>query len=464
LLHSLQAGASQGSQENSMATLTNTPTFIRDLGDGLILRRSTPADAEKLGDFNARIHTDTEEPDPRLAAWTRDLLERPHPTFGTGDFTIIEEQATGHIVSSLNHISQTWAYEGIPMKVGRPELVGTLPEFRNRGLVRIQFEEIHRWSLERGEMVQAITGIPYFYRMFGYEMAMDLEGMRSGFEMNLPKLEEGQSEPYRVRATTEADIPFLMEVSAHAAKRSLVVAVRDKALWRYELNGKSEKNVNRWAWEIIERAENGEAVGFLAHPWFSWGVSVPAQMVELKPGISWLDVTPSVVRWLWELGRTVCESEGKTRSAFTFALGGSHPVYEVLRDSLPHVREPYTWYLRVPDLPVFIRHIAPVLERRLEESLIPGVTGEIKLNFYSNSLRLAFERGKLTAAEPWLPDAKHGGDIALPNLTFLQILFGHRTLDELKKSYADCWWDNDRARVLVSTLFPRKPSQFLPIA
>jgi len=182
-----------------MAPLTNGSNFIRDLGDGLILRRSTLADAEKLAEFNSRIHSEDgpEKPDDRLGWWTRDLLELPHPTFGAGDFTIVEEQATGRIVSSLNHISQIWTYDGIPFKVGRPELVGTLPEFRNRGLVRIQFEEIHKWSSERGEMVQAITGIPYFYRMFGYEMAMDLDGARSGFEMNLPKLEDNQTEPYR---------------------------------------------------------------------------------------------------------------------------------------------------------------------------------------------------------------------------------------------------------------------------
>ena len=68
-------------------------------------------------------------PDERIGQWTRDLLEKPHPTFGTGDFTIVEEQASGKIVSSLNLISQTWSYAGIPFKVGRPELVGTLPEF-----------------------------------------------------------------------------------------------------------------------------------------------------------------------------------------------------------------------------------------------------------------------------------------------------------------------------------------------
>ena len=169
------------------------------------------------------------KPDGRIGQWARDLVEKPHPTFGTGDFTIVEDQATGRIVSSLNIISQTWAYEGIPFKVGRPELVATLPEFRNRGLVRLQFEEVHTWSADRGEMVQAITGIPYYYRLFGYEMCVDLDGSRAGFEMNLPKLKEGEPEPYRIRPATEVDIPFLSEVYAHASRRSLLSVVRDES-------------------------------------------------------------------------------------------------------------------------------------------------------------------------------------------------------------------------------------------
>ena len=104
----------------------------------------------------------------------------------------------------MNLIPQTWTYEGIEFGVGRPELVGTLPEFRNRGLVRTQFEEIHKWSAERGDMVQGITGIPYYYRLFGYEMALDLAGRRFGYEANVPKLKDGEEEPYRIRPATEA--------------------------------------------------------------------------------------------------------------------------------------------------------------------------------------------------------------------------------------------------------------------
>ncbi len=443
-------------------------TLIRDLGNGLVLRCSNPEDAEKIFEFNALIHGD-DGPDERIGQWARDLLEKPHPTFGVNDFTIVEEQSTGRIVSSLNLISQTWSYDGIPFKVGRPELVGTLPEFRNRGLVRIQMNEVHRWSLERGQLVQAITGIPNYYRMFGYEMCVDLDGSRSGFEMNLPKLPETGAgstgmEPFDLRPASEADIPFISEVYQYASRRSLLSTVRDDAMWQLELNGRSPNSIARQIWHIIERCSDGEPVGILAHPLFSWGVACPAQMYELKAGISWAEVTPCVVRWLWNLGERVCANEGKTRSAFTFALGSDHPVYEIMRDNLPRVRKPYTWYMRVADLTSFIWHITPVLETRLENSLIPRHSGEIKINFYRDGLRLAFKDGKLVTIENWQPDSKNEGDIAFPDQVFLQALFGHRSLDELKHAYADCRWNQDEARVLVNTLFPRKVSQFMCIS
>src|SRR5512143_932988 len=175
--------------------------ILRELGDGLILRRSSPADADALADFCARVHSDAgpEEPDEQVRAWTHDLLAKPHPTFRADDFTVIAQAATGRIVSTMNLIPQTWTYEGIPFGVGRPELVGTLPEYRNRGLIRLQFDEIHKWSAERGELVQAITGIPFYYRLFGYEMALDLTGRRLGYEANVPKLKEGEKEPFIIR-------------------------------------------------------------------------------------------------------------------------------------------------------------------------------------------------------------------------------------------------------------------------
>jgi len=50
-----------------------------------------------------------------------------------------------------------------------------------------------------------------------------------------------------------------------------------------------------------------------------------------------------------------------------------------LSTSLPDERKPYAWYIRVPDLPAFIRRIKPVLEKRLALSEEQGAAKVRKL-------------------------------------------------------------------------------------
>jgi len=95
-----------------------------------------------------------------------------HPACDASDFTVIEDTTTGSIVSSACLIRQRFSYEEVELDAGLPELVGTHPDYRRRGLVGEQFEVLHRWSKERGHLMQAIAGIPYYYRRFGYEMAV----------------------------------------------------------------------------------------------------------------------------------------------------------------------------------------------------------------------------------------------------------------------------------------------------
>jgi hypothetical protein len=444
---------------------TQTKKIIRDLGDGLILRHSSSADADALADFCARIHSDAgyDQPDLYIAAWTRDLLTRPHPTFHPDDFTVVKETATGRIVSTLNWISQTWSYEGIQFGVGRPELVGTLPEFRNRGLVRLQFDEVHQWSVERGEIVQAITGIPFYYRQFGYEMAIDLDGRRLGHETHVPKLKEGEQEPYRVRVATEADAPVIAEIYNEIHKRYMIVCERTPELFRYDISRQDIDGAYVMTRMIEDR--DGNIVGSLKHVSQVSNGSLNMFYYELKPETSWLDVTPSVVRYLWSTGQEYAKRDSKTCTSFGFALGEQHPAYEAVKDRLPEVRGSYAWYIRVPDLPGFLNHIKPVLEKRLADSIVRSCSREIKISFYRTGLRLALEHGRIAAIEDWQPSPHlDEGNIAFPNLTFLQLVFGYRSYEELHYAFPDCWCDDDEARVLLSAMFPKKTSNIYPVA
>jgi hypothetical protein len=442
--------------------LTEAKKIIRDLGDGLILRHASTKDADILSQFNGEIHAENEVDRLHLMAWTRDLLTRPHPTLKPEDFTIIEEASTGRIVSSLNLIPQTWSYEGIEFGVGRPELVGTLPDYRGRGLVRIQFDEIHRWSAERGHLVQAITGIPYFYRQFGYEMTINHDGRRYGYESHVPKLKEGAEETYHVRLAREADLPFITRTHSEMRKRSMIVCERTPEIFRYELG--SQEIEHAYAQTCVIEDKTGALVGFFRHLRFVSHGSIAAYLYELKAGASWLEVTPSVVRYLWQTGREYAQHAGTTCVSFCFALGAEHPAYEAIKDRLPDVRDPYAWYIRVPDLPGFLNHIKPVLEKRLVESVATEVSREIKISFYRGGLRFVIEHGHITGIESWKPTPKEEGDIAFPYLTFLQILFGYRSYAELHYAFPDCWCDNEEVRVLINSLFPKKHSQIYPIA
>ncbi len=433
-------------------------SFIRDLGDGLILRHAIPDDTEALVQFNAITHSGSDQPDRHVADHTYDLISGRLPTFQAGDFTIVEDTATGRIVSSLSLISQVWAYDGIPFPVGRPEIVGTAPAYRQRGLVRAQFEEVHRWSQARGELVQVITGNPWYYRQFGYELALTLGGGRVGSGYAIPKLKPGEEEPVTIRPAGEADLPWIARLYDLALQRQPIHCLRDAALWRYELSGRSQWNLNRKNLFIIEDPAWTEPAGFFTlTPWL-WGTSIWLSTYELQPGASWLNITPSVLRCLWSAGESYARQDDTTCEIFGLGLGAEHPCYATYPGCWPVVRKPSAWYLRVPDLPAFVRHIAPALEKRLAKTPAAGYSGRVRISFYRNGLLLVLEHGCLTQVEAWPPTQEAWGDAAFPDLTFLQLLFGYRTLEELEYAFADCWVASDQIRAVLNALFPKCPS------
>jgi hypothetical protein len=119
----------------------------------------------------------------------------------------------------------------------------------------------------------------------------------------------------------------------------------------------------------------------------------------------------------------------------------------------------------VPDLPAFLNHIRPVLDERLAASeVVRAYSGSLRLNFYRSGVRFDFEKGKITAIEPWSSSDTEGGDAGFPGLTFLHPLFGYRTASEVWESFPDCWIRTDAAQALLMALFPKRPSDVWPLS
>jgi len=448
----------------------SAPDYRRELGGGLVLRWSTSADLERLIQLYSDVFRDKQDspPSPRMQAWVRDLMSGRHPLLGPGDFALVEDIERGIAVAATCLMHQEWEYDGVPFPVGRPEIVATLAEYRERGLVRAIFELIHARSARNGHMAQGITGIEYYYRQFGYEYALDLGGERSVYFSAIPQLKADQPEPYVLRDATLADLPQVLALYERERARGPVSARIGEPYWRWLIEGQNVESGEGWRTQLLINAA-GQSLGYVLAHRKRWGNAYPIFGLAVEPGVCLPGVLPSVLRALQAQAPSTLTSRPDPPEPvrIAFVLGRTHPVYDALGPALAATYEPpYAWYVRVPELPRFIRHIAPALERRLAESIVSGYTGELRIDFYRGGLRLVFEDGRLTSAEDWNARAIHWGpkrNAGFPPLVFLQLLFGRRSLAELRYALPDVWTESEEARVLIDTLFPARPSWVLPL-
>ena len=141
-----------------------------------------------------------------------------------------------------------------------------------------------------------------------------------------------------------------------------------------------------------------------------------------------------------------------------------HPLYAALGEQIaPLAIPPYAWYLRVPDLPGFLRLITPALERRLAASPMAAHSGDLRIDFYRGGLRLTFEAGRLAPITPWQrPIWGERQHASFPPLVFLQLLFGHRSLAELREAFPDVRAQPEAA-ALLGALFPKRHSRVIAL-
>lgn len=440
--------------------------YRRDVGGGLVLRWSTAEDTERIATLLGTVYRQKANDPPNSNAMNnvRGMMNGDYPLMGPHDFGLIEDTSRegNPVVATTCLWRHSWTYEGISFGVGRPEMVATDEAYRHRGLVRALFEMVHARSEAEGDLVQAITGIRYFYRQFGYEYALELDERHTTLLPLIPRAKEGEAEPFMLREATIEDIPDIAALYNRRRGNSIVSESISHQQWLYEIEtwrAHPEFPHFLTIHMIVDAA--GQTAGFVGPLAKRWDRALEIMLLEFAPGVNIQAAISPVLRALHAYGLTVNVSrpDSPPLSELSFHLGTTHPVYEVLGDNLARATEPpYAWYIRVKDLPAFLMHLAPAFEQRLATSPFAGYTGEIRLDFYRGGLRMVFEQGRLTGAEDWrAPLYNSHASGGFPPLVFLQVLLGHRSVQALQQVFPDVWV-TDEARPVLKALFPTRPS------
>lgn len=433
------------------------------LSGGLILRSlaENPKDVERFPEFmfNA-FEEEGDWQESSFVAWNRDLLTT-HPMMSLEHvWCVVDPAANGKIVSGLYLIPQMWRYEGIEIPVARPEIVGTLPDYRRRGLVRELFNVLHEYSEKSGDLLQAITGIPYFYRQFGYGFAVDL-GSRGQIPFHaIPDSGKDETAKFSLRPATETDIPHLLALDEYAAKSVLLYTMRDDKMWRYEMIGRN-KEAMRYVETLMVVNQDDEAVGYiLLTPNDGSNNATRIRAWVIGEQSNYLETFEDILRAL--------KAKYESLKDKIFALDmvdNIHPVIVKLmkrKYGMYTNARAYAWYLRIPDHVAFIRKITPLLEQRLSESIIHNYSGRLRINFYEREdLLLRFESGKII--EVCMTDEEGHPDARFPFDSWMNVLFGESSETEVQRILPETMSTAESA-ILLEILFPKKKSSLNPIA
>jgi len=413
-----------------MLDLTETP-YRQPLGNGLTMRTAADErDVERVAEFNGVIHG------TGLVAMTRNLFNH-HPNTRGRDLVFVEDERSGQIVSSLCLIPWTWCYEDVEIPAGEMGIVGTLEAYRRRGLVRAQVDYFKRRLREGGYLLSHIQGIPYYYRQFGYEYALPLEG---GLRLEKRDVPDPPDTSFTFRLATLDDLPALMRLYDEAARDIAIHTVRSEAIWQYLLarTDGTEMECENW---LIQGAD-GQIAGYMRLPKHHFGNELVVNEVS-RLGF---DAALAALHHLKTL------AEAGTKPGIRLDLPANCTLMRLARSLGAHDLGRYAWQVHVPDVAALLRALSPVLERRVAGSPFAGLTRDLRLCLYRETIVLRFVTGRLMEVANLGFTSNEA--INFPPLAFIPLLLGYRTAEELRSAYPDV--DVAPAcRLLVDTLFPK---------
>jgi hypothetical protein len=380
------------------------------------VRRATDEDEPAIVELN-RIHNGED-----AAVELRSAFDAGH--IAPDDFAVAV--AGRQVVSVAGLLPMELSVGEVVLPTGQPEFIATDPAFRGRGLVRQVLDLLHHWSADRGDLVQVIGGIPFFYRQFGYSY-----GLCRPVEWLVPvETEVAAGRDWTVRSAEPSDIPEVCVLEEEAQIGAAVRLPFLKGLWPVLLTLPHAPVLVATAGgrvEAVTRVRTGP------------GGPVHLQAMAARD--------PAAAKALIAAAR----AEYPARTLVIGERAGLS-LRQLLGAAIP-VRRRKWLYVRIADPARVLRRLWPVLDARLAASPFASASGRIDISFYRSGAAIGYRGGGIIEISATPRDHSGGSepDVHIPPDLLPRLLFG--AADVLD-------WENDpdvdlgRHRDLMAALLP----------
>lgn len=390
----------------------------RPLPGGLVLRTARPSDLEQIGDLLVDRGESVDRLDHRLVVEDPELGWHSCAVVVDGD----------RVVSTALLLDETLRLGDVALPAGQVELVATHRGHEGRGLVRALMGWAHERSAARGQILQVMIGIPYFYRLFGYEYAIDIP---SAHPLAEPPANVGGDVGVTLRRAEPHDIPALTALQDDAQRVADVAMPHPPARWTWLL---AHDATTTW---VLEREGSVVASARTGPPDEDVVVAEAAAATAAEAD----ELLRALMRELAADLRLVHRPGTTTGEAWGDRLG-------------PAPSQAQQYYLRLPAPERILDALRPVLHRRLVDAGVDRVGKDVVLSTFGRHYRMAVTTdglGPVSVGGPMQsPGSAGGAGVAPDHLGAL--IFGARGMQGLAQIRADVYPGPDAE--LFSTLFP----------
>jgi predicted N-acetyltransferase YhbS len=437
------------------------PRYCEQLSAGHLLRwGTTPADREGYATLTSQVFKRSADAPANQYTYQHSLeVAQPHHPLADDNHLAVVVDEHDQVVAGAVLQRMPMDYAGVRLHVGRPEVVATAPSARNRGFVRQIFKLLHAKSEARGDHIQAITGIPYFYRQFGYEYAIDYDRYATVAFADVPAPDIDQQMSLR-RATAQEFAPFVVRYDSDRLRRPLLATTPIEASYFQHLTQDTQSNYN---WRIYFIEQQAAIIGYVIVGRGTREQQLVVHGCAFDAHINWQQAFPALMQALASIRTeiTIRDPNITSITGVNFFLDAVHPIWQLLQHGIKHQFVPdYAWYVRVPNYVHLMTTLRPVLERRLYQSSLRGHSGTMTWSFYGSGLEMKWHEGQLVHVKA-IPTPRNGegSDATFPAHMVNMLIFGRKSFAEMKS-----WHHEINAKTaqipVLNTLFPTQASWF----
>ena len=370
--------------------------------------------------------------DEDVASIVRRFVEK-HPGMTQGDYFMVKHGEKA--VAGLVLIPQRWSIDGVELKVAEMGCVGTDPAYRRKRLQYILNEKFDEYARENGYDLCVLAGIPYFYRQFGYQYAVELDYLSTVDVEKLPR-----DSKLTTRSFEPQDIQAAQRLLDETQRKYMVHSVRTDEIWRMQEETRTY-GADPFKGNVI--LDGNQMIAYIR-----WWTEPKEKTLVIKE-LALKDRAQS--REIAGIIRAEAEKQGLNKILSKLSYEDAFSKYLIKlgadKDKI------YAWQVKILNPRGFLEKLGPVLERRLKDSEFKGLSKELRMNFWKYAISLKFEDGKLVSVEE-VTEAKRV--LGMNPYASIQLFLGYRSREELEYMYPDFYIRGGNQR-LIDVLFPRSP-------